>query len=220
MERQTEHPHEHAATDPMEASVQAEAHVTISDAARMTGASRTRLYRAIDGGRIQRSADGKVSIQSLLHAGFELKDGQPSATAPRDNLSYLLTHYTDMARQLNDSLEAQIDALQEQLRFLQEQLRLSQQREAQLWQMLQAERLGMSVPSPVPPDVSCEVSPEDHEVLLDKKALEAGGPKTDLWAAGPPGGEQPNRLAEPEVLTASNTLSPTIGLFGWRRPKS
>jgi len=115
MERHTEHPHEHAATDAIEAPLAADAYVTISDAARMTGASRTRLYRAIDSGRIERHADGKVAIQSLLATGFEIKYPHQATTPPSDNLSYLLTHYTDVTRQLNESLEEQIDALQQQL---------------------------------------------------------------------------------------------------------
>jgi hypothetical protein len=200
----------------MEASVQTEAHVTISDAARMTGASRTRLYRAIDGGRIQRSADGKVSIQSLLHAGFELKDGQPSATAPRDNFSYLLTHYTDMARQLNESLEEQIDALQEQLRFLQEQLRLSQQREAQLWQMLQAGHAGAAIQKSDTRNEPQDAETQTQRMALHDERSEHRPPLAEQMAAAPtppmPAVEPPGRL-EPEPRGHQ-----AAGFFGrWNR---
>jgi hypothetical protein len=136
VEQHSEQRPEHTATDVPELSVTNDTYVTISDAARMTGASRTRLYRYLESGKLDRTADGRVSVQALLNAGFELKEQRPVAATPGDNLSYMLTHYTDMARQLNESLQDQVDALQEQLRFAHDQLRLSQEREAQLWQML------------------------------------------------------------------------------------
>jgi len=137
MERHTEHSHEHRATSATENSEAGDAYVTISDAARLTGASRTRLYRYVESGKIERSADGKLSVQALLNAGFDIKERGQATSPPSDHLSYLLTHYSEISRQLHESLEDQIDALHKQLSFLQEQLRLSQQREAQLLQLLQ-----------------------------------------------------------------------------------
>lgn len=185
-------------------------YVTISDAARMTSASRTRLYRAIDGGRIERHADGKVAIQSLLAAGFDIKHPHQATTTPGDNLSYLLTHYTDLTRQLNESLEEQIDALRQQLCFLQEQLRLSQQRELQLLQCLQQAQMQTVVPSDGPSDAapSKNVSREVVQVvsLADEQAAPAPMPADAI----PPGKHDTGQPAQPRAMPAG-------GLFGrWK----
>jgi hypothetical protein len=182
VEQHSEQRPEHTATDVPELSVTNDTYVTISDAARMTGTSRTRLYRYLDSGKLDRTTDGRVSVRALLDAGFELKEQRPAVATPGDNLSYLLTHYTDMARQLNESLQDQVDALQEQLRVAQEQLRLSQEREAQLWQMLQrgpaesaasAQRTN-DAPRSEPQDAPADVPHATHRVpFADEQAAAA-----------------------------------------------
>lgn len=193
MERLEEHPMERLATGAPDSSVQHDTCVTISDAARMTGASRTRLYRYVESGRIARNADGKLSLQSLVDAGFAIKDEQQYAAAPTDNLSYLLTQYTDVARQLNESLEDQIDTLREQLCFAQEQLRASQQREAQLWQMLPAGQAAAGVRQDAPKDEPSyqpqDVAAETHRFALDEEPAEGPAPAETLAAIAEPHGQ-------------------------------
>jgi hypothetical protein len=196
MERNPEQQPEHSATDAHERSMAGDAYVTISDAARMTGASRTRLYRYVESGKLERTNDGRVSVQALLNAGFDLKEQRPAAAAPSDNLSYLLMQYTDMARQLNESLEDQIEALHEQLRFTQEQLRLSQQREAQLWQMLQR---GQAEPAAPEPRASDAVQGGSQDAAADMPHVTPRVPFADEQAAAamPAGEPQQGPEAQP-----------------------
>ena len=179
MEQHSEQEPERSATGVPAAPVEGDTYVTISDAARMTGASRTRLYRYIEAGKIERTVDGRVSVQALLSAGFEFKEQRPGAATPGDNLSYMLTHYTDMARQLNESLEDQIEALREQLRFAHEQLVMSQQREVQLLQMLQAGQAAAApsgshaAPHTAPhesPHATADAAPATHRLTFDDES--------------------------------------------------
>jgi hypothetical protein len=144
MEHETEHPTERRGAEPVVAAAVPDARVTLTEAARLTGASRNRLYRALEANRLTRSEDGLISLEELVAAGFELKEPLPSAAKPADHVSFLLAQYTDVAAQLRESLEDQNDdlrtrirMLEEQVGFVREQLRLSQQREAQLMQLLQ-----------------------------------------------------------------------------------
>lgn len=203
MEQQSDQRPERSATGVPAAPDVDDSYVTISDAARMTGASRTRLYRYIESGKLERTDDGRVSVQALLNAGFDLKEQRPAAAAPSDNLSYLLMQYTDMARQLNESLEDQIEALHEQLRFTQKQLRLSQQREAQLWQMLQR---GQAEPAAPEPRASDAVQGESQDAAADMPHVTHRVPFADEQAAAamPAGEPQQGPEGQPQTTQQSS----------------
>jgi hypothetical protein len=181
MEHETEHQTEHATTAPVVAAVVPDARVTLTDAARMTGASRNRLYRAIVAGRIARSEDGLLSVQELVAAGFEFKEPLPSTAKPADHLSFLLTQYTEVAAQLRESLEDQNDDLRERMRTLEEQLQRSQQREAQLLQLLPPEQAVPAVsahrshdaPRSEPQDAAADMPQATHRVPFADQAAEA-----------------------------------------------
>ena len=153
--------------------------LTLSEAARLTGASRNRLYRAVEAGKLTRQADGSLSVQQLLDAGFTFKN-EPNATVPNDNLGHLLAAYTDLSRELNESLRDQNDTLrehcamlQEQVRLLQDQLQASQQREAQLLQLVQADRAEavpqQHVRNDATPDATPDVAAQTHIIPLDNE---------------------------------------------------
>jgi hypothetical protein len=211
VEQHSEQRPEHTATDVPELSVTNDTYVTISDAARMTGASRTRLYRYLDSGKLDRTTDGRVSVQALLNAGFALKHELQAVTAPADNLSYLLAQYTDVTRQLNESLQDRVDALQEQLRVAHEQLRLSQEREAQLWQMLQpgpaesaasAQRTN-DAPRSEPQDAPADVPHATHRVpFADEQAAAAPLPAEAI----PSGEHQQWPETEPQMTQPGGFL--------------
>jgi hypothetical protein len=60
------------------------AHITLTEAARITGAARSTLYRAIQEGRLTREPDGTVDTAELLRAGFSLQHA-PSETPLHDD---------------------------------------------------------------------------------------------------------------------------------------
>ena len=178
-QQQTERSPEPLDTSPTPVSEQLTGSVSLSEAARLTGASRNRLYRAIEAGKITRSTDGSLTVQSLLDAGFEFKNERSSATSQSDHFSHLLNAYTDVSKELNESLRDQNDTLreqcamlQEQLRMLQEQLRASQQRESHLWQLVQPAPAAAPAPAPhvtndAPRNAPPDVSPQTHVIPFD-----------------------------------------------------
>jgi len=84
---------------------------TLTQSARITGASRSTLYRAIREGRITRDPEGKIDTSELLRAGFTIRSDtvdtpqviheETSRNVQRDDMSERLVHRLE--RELEDA---------------------------------------------------------------------------------------------------------------------
>src|SRR6516225_6699432 len=123
--------------------------LTIMDAARLTGVSRSQLYRYLRSGKLSRTPDGLLDTAELLRAGFPLRvppvsssvpaavpeahDATPLAVAPvPEPVPHVPSADTATLERLIDVLQRELDAARARETLLTQRLH---ERETHLTQM-------------------------------------------------------------------------------------
>ncbi len=122
------------------------AKINLSSAAKLTGASRSTLYRAVKAGMLTREPDGRFDTAELLRAGFELRQAPPAAAQAESppSLPGLLEPPATALAPPDDRecalWERERELLLRELAAAQEREAASREREARLLQMLETEQ--------------------------------------------------------------------------------
>ena len=105
---------------------------TLTQAARLTGASRSTLYRAIRVGRITREPDGRIDTTELLRAGFTLHNDTSDTLQVIHEKTPRNVQRDDMSERLVHRLERELEDAKARENDLRRMLELEQKKTAGL----------------------------------------------------------------------------------------
>src|SRR5215217_3826543 len=111
------------------------AKLTVVDAARVTGVSRSQLYRYIKAGRLSRTPDGLIDTAELLRAGLMLHVPSVPSTVPEIHDATAI-HVSSVPEPVSSVPSANTATLERLIDVLQRELDAAREREKLLTQMM------------------------------------------------------------------------------------